>query len=182
MSQKVNKQQLETHLNQLDKATLIAEIGRLFSLFEKVQEHYQIKYGEEAERYQLLASYKKKIENEFYFEGDYPTHPNLSVLRKIIREFRKETKNEQDVIDLRFYLIEQAIALASEIKDLEINFYSAIEQEFTEALFLIDERMLHIEFYEKAYAIIYKTKDMSWYFHNTLKNVYVEVYGQNTIK
>jgi len=182
MSQKVSKQQLEAHLSQLDKEDLIEEIGLLFSDFKEVQQYYQIKYGGEAERYQLLATYKKNIENEFYFNGDYPTHPNISILRKIIREFRKETKQEQDLIDLRLYLVEQAIALALEIKGLEISFYSAIEQEFTEALFLIEEKMLHIEFYEQAYAVVYKTQDMSWYFHNTLKNIYVEVYGQNTVK
>jgi len=182
MSQKVSKQQLEEHLNQLDKKALITEISRLFLLFNEVQEHYQIQYGEEAERYQLLAKYKKKIEKEFYFEGDYPDHPNISVLRKVIREFRKETKQEQDVIDLRLYLVEQAISLALEVKDIEPSFYTVIEQEFTEALFLIEEKMLHIEFYEQAHAVVFKTKDMSWYFHNTLKNVYIEVYGQNTVK
>ena len=182
MSQKVSKQQLSEHLNQLDKNALVSEIGRLFSLFPEVEDYYQLKYGEEAERYQLLATYKKQISKEFEAESEEPAAPNFAVLRKIVRAFRKETKHEQDLIDLRFFLLEQAIDFVLKRDNVELRFYSAIEQEFTEALFLIEEKMLHIEFYEQAYAIVHKTKDMSWYFHNTLKNVYIEVYGQNTIK
>ena len=180
MSNKVNKQQLAKQLERLDKADLIEEICQLFSNFKVVQQHYQKQYGGKAARFQIVEDYRQQIEEEFYFKGDYPKNPKIKELKKITKSFIKELSHKEDVIDLLLYQVEQIVSLALEIPDISMSFLSTAESLYTNALLMIDEDMLHIEFYKRAYKVVTKTNNINWYFHNTVKNVFVEVYGNNT--
>ena len=84
----------------------------------------------------------------------------------------------KDVIDLVLHRVEQAIDFTDKFGYIDEDFYASIENAYSYAISVIDDNELHQRFYDRAAAIVSSTKEMGWFFHHTLKNLYAEVYEE----
>ena len=172
----LTNRQLEKQLEQLDKEDLIAQISQLFTHFDGVKDFYQSAFSRVAEQQQLLAQYKDRITNQFYTSDAAPVVPDESILQKLINDFQNDCRVQRDVIDLILHRVEAAIAFTDKLGYIDEDFYASIENAYSYAISLIDDNELHQKFYDRAINVVSSTKEMGWFFHHTLKNLYSEVY------
>ena len=95
---KITLNQLKQHLRNCAQEELITDVAELFKRFPSVKEYYQIKLYPQAET-EVLAKYKKTIEDEFFPARGFGK-ARLSIAKKAISDYRKVCDNEVDAIDI----------------------------------------------------------------------------------
>jgi len=178
MAEKLTKAKLKKHLGHLEQKELIEEIAKLFAKFKEVKQYYQMEYGSVADRNKIVEDYKKKIRNEFYTRSGIPKYSSLSNLKKLLSNFSKSSPFKYDVIDVMLYRVEQAVEFTNDFGDIDERFYVSTEGVYANALHLITSEKLQKEFDVRAYDIVYNTRNIGWGFHDTLMEIYEEVYGE----
>lgn len=169
--------EVKKHLQVMEKEELVNEITQLIKLYPAVQEYYNLKLNPEAEK-EILAKYKKTVENEFYpARGDGKMRH--AVVKKAINDFKKVAKLPANIAELMLYYPKLGVEFTNQYGDIGKQFYEAIITGYDKALQYISENNLENLFRHEAGIIMQKTVGIGWGFNETMSEIYEEYYYED---
>ncbi len=78
--------------------------------------------------------------------------------------------------DLLLYFVENGVKLTNQYGDIDENFYTSLENTYSNALNLIAKNGLLEKFQNRANRIITETENIGWGFHDYLEDIYYQYY------
>ncbi len=164
--------EVKTELNKLDKEDLVKHISELYKKYKPVKEYFDFYVNPDEKR--LLEQYKEKVTEGFFPKRGYKL--KLSISRKAINDFKKLGTSAESLADLLLHFVENGVEFTNEYGDIDENFYTSIENTYSNALDLIDKNGLLDKFEERANKIVVNTENIGWGFHDYLGDVYYQHY------
>lgn len=164
--------EVKTELNKLDKEDLVKHISELYKKYKPVKEYFDF-YVNPDEKI-LLEQYKGKVTEGFFPKRGYQL--KLSISRKAINDFKKLGTSAESLADLLLHFVENGVEFTNEYGDIDENFYTSIENTYSNALDLIDKNGLLDKFEKRANKIVVNTENIGWGFHDYLGDVYYQHY------
>lgn len=74
------------------------------------------------------------------------------------------------------HFVESGVELTNQYGDIDENFYTSLENTYSNALDLIDKNGLLDKFEDRANKIVVDTENIGWGFHDYLGGVYCQHY------
>ena len=164
--------EVKSELNKLDKEELVKHISELYKKYKPVKEYFDF-YINPDER-KLLEQYKEKVTEGFFPKRGYQL--KLSISRKAINDFKKLGTSAESLADLLLHFVENGVEFTNEYGDIDENFYTSVENTYSNALELIDKNRLLDKFEKRAYKIVSDTDGIGWGFHDYLGDLYYQHY------
>ncbi len=164
--------EVKSELNKLNKEELIKHISELYKKYKPVKEYFDFYINPDEKK--LLEQYKEKVTEGFFPKRGYQL--KLSISRKAINDFKKLGTSAESLADLLLHFVENGVDFTNEYGDVDENFYTSIENTYSNALDLIDKNGLLDKFEERANKIVVDTENIGWGFHDYLGDVYYQHY------
>jgi len=164
--------EIKASLNKLEKEDLIKHISELYIKYKPVKEYFDFYVNPDEKK--ILKQYKEKVAEGFFPKRGYQL--KLSVSRKAINDFKKLGASAKSVADLLLHYVENGVEFTKTYGDIDENFYTSIENTYSNALDLIGRNGLLNKFEKRAYKIVTDTKGIGWGFHDTLGDLYYKHY------
>jgi hypothetical protein len=176
VQEKTNLSTLKNHLKNCSKEELISDITELFKRFESVKDFYQLKLSPH-EDIQVIAKYKKIIEDEFFPKRGFGK-ARLSVARKAISDYRKVSKSPVNVADIMLFYVEQGVKFTNDYGDIDEPFYNSMESMYDKVTEWISKYKMQEIFEERCQRIVKDTAGIGWGFHDGLNEIYSSAFGK----
>jgi len=164
--------EVKTELNKLDKEDLIKHISELYKKFKPVKEYFEFFVNPDEEK--LLKQYKEKVTEGFFPKRGYQL--KLSISRKAINDFKKLGTSVESLADLLLHFVENGVEFTNTYGDIDENYYTSLENTYSNALDLIDKNGLLDKFEKRAYKIVTDTDGIGWGFHDYLGDLYYQYF------
>lgn len=164
--------EVKLELNKLDKERLIKHISELYKKYKPVKEYFDFYINPDEKK--LLEQYKEKVTEGFFPKRGYQL--KLSISRKAINDFKKLGTSVESLADLLLHFVENGVEFTNEYGDIDENFYTSVENTYSNALELIDKSGLLDKFEKRAYKIVTDTDGIGWGFHDYLGDLYYQHY------
>ncbi|WP_111860358.1 DUF6155 family protein [Acinetobacter sp. CFCC 10889] len=165
---------LKKFLADQSKEELQEEILILYKNFKNIKEFYDSQFSS-TDSITILNKYKKQIEKEFF-----PTrgigNPKLSIIRKIINDYKKVIGIHPHLIDLAFFYVEQGVQYACEYGDIHEPFYESMENMYLQALEWSSDLVYLNEVQERAKKICLQASRTGYGFQDILTDNYEQFY------
>lgn len=164
---------LKKQLNAMGKADLIALICRLYKGSKQSQSMIDIELCGDAAEEHLVVECQKQIRAAFFGK-------NLSLknARKVISDFKKVSRNQENVAELMLTYVECGVEFTNMYGDIDEAFYSSIESVFMDYVTLLNS-MEHDGCYKKHAArlvkVCYNASDIGWGFSEEMAAIYHEI-------
>jgi len=171
---KLTLRELKQHLKNKSPDELVNDIAALFTKFDAVKEYYTMQLGG-THSPQLLDQYKSVIRHEFFPARGYGD-ARLSVARKAVNDYKKVSDSREGLIDLMLFYVEMGVQYTNQYGDINESFYSSMESMYDRATKQIAENNLQDQFQERCLRIVSDTSGIGWGFHDTLRDIYDEVF------
>lgn len=163
----MNKEELQRYLNSKTKSQLIDEIVTLYSQHNTISEHYNsiLNHTEQA----LSERYRKIIHDEFFPENSFegPTC-RIPVVKKAIREFKKETTSPHLHIDLMLYYLEIGIQFTDDYGKIRDSFFSSMITILKQAIGIIHKQKCIDHYVLRLSSIHKKAKTCDIHFQKAI--------------
>jgi hypothetical protein len=169
----MSKRDLKKELADFDKKKLIGLISELYDKNKTVKEYldYYLNPDEEAS----LKVYREKVREAFYPKRGFGF--KLAQGKKAISDFRKLKPSVDSLIDLMLYYVECGVEFTNDYGDIDENYYLSLERAYRDSLALIHKHLRHDAFKDRASQIVYNSENIGWGFHDTLGDLYYEIYA-----
>ena len=167
---KITLNQLKQYLKTISQEESNTDISELFKRFPAVKEYYQIKLYPQAKA-EVLAKYKKTIEDEFFPARGF-SKARLYIAKKAIFDYRKVCDNEVDTIDIMLFYVEQGVKFTLAYGDIDEAFYASMEGMYEKALSAMTELGVKTIFEQRSRKIVTDTSGIGWGFHDTLSETF----------
>lgn len=138
-------------------------------------DYYQLKLNPEDETH-VIAKYKQIIENEFFPTRGYGK-AQLSVARKAVSGFKKVCRNHVNMADIMLFYVEQGVKFTNAYGDINETFYNSMESMYGDAVKWVIKHEIQDIFQKRCQKIVKDTSGIGWGFHDTLLEIYEEVYS-----
>jgi hypothetical protein len=166
---------LKQYLKDCPKEELAKDIIELCKRFPSVKDYYQLKLNPDDETH-VIVKYKQIIEHEFFPARGYGK-AKLSVARKAVSEYRKVCRNPVNLADIMLFHVEQGVKFTNAYGDIDEPFYNSMESMYGDAIKWVSKNELQDIFQQRFQKIVKDTSSIGWGFHDTLLEIYEEVYG-----
>lgn len=164
---------LKKQLNTMDKADLIALICRLYKDSKQSQSMIDIELCGNAAEEHLVVECQKQIRAAFFGKN-----LSLKAARKVIGDFKKVSRNQENVAELMLTYVECGVEFTNMYGDVDEAFYSSIESVFMDYVTLLNS-MAHDGCYKKHAArlakVCYNASDIGWGFSEEIAATYYEI-------
>ena len=153
------------------------EIMGLFDRFGGVRDYYQFSIiGRKREHQKLIKSYKEKIINALWPDGEFKGGLDLDQVDKLLSKFSRITNNVAYQIDIELYAVEQANKCADQFGgDFGEDYYEYLEEQFEKTLQKSVKHKLFEHQKEKIQAIV--NSAIEGYGHRDMLEELLEKYG-----
>jgi hypothetical protein len=163
---------IKEYLAGKSKDELMREIIVLSKNIPIVQEYYSNVLGKSEE---VVDKYKKMIKQE-YFPARGFGDARAGVVRKILSNFKKISKSDDDLINLLIYHVEQGVKFTKDYGDIDERFYASIESSFDFAMNLVKTDESFQKYKERCLKIVNDSDGIGWGFHDFLADLYYETF------
>lgn len=164
---------LKKQLNTMDKTELIALICRLYKSNKPCQDMIDVMLCGDTAEEQLVADCRKQIRAAFFGKK-----LSLKNARKVISDFKKVSRNQENVAELMLTYVECGVEFTNVYGDMDETFYYSIESMFMDYVKLINS-MEHDGCYRKHAArlakVCYNASDIGWGFSEEMAAIYYEI-------
>lgn len=172
--QTMNKTQLKSFLNSLNKDQLVDIITSLHNL-SKVNQDFLSNLADPNSEEEILKKYKTIIENEFYPSNGNPK-TRYSVVKKAISEFKQLAHKPENVAELMCFYVEMGVQFTNDYGDIDEAFYNAIANAFQSALKYISDNSLEQRFKERCQKLKSESCE-GWGFYDEMSEIYYNYYS-----
>lgn len=166
---------LKQYLKNCSKEELISDISELFKKFNSVKDYYQLKLSPQEEA-QVVAKYKKIIEDEFFPKRGMG-RGRISVAKKAVTDFGKIAETPVGRADIMIFYVEQGVKFTNEYGDIDEPFYISMEDMYEKAVEWIIKHQIQDLFRERCIKIVKDTSGMGWGFHDGLCDIYTGAFN-----
>lgn len=173
-SQTINLTILKKYFKDCSKQDLEKDITEIFQKYPAIKEYYQTKLLPQADA-EIIARYKKIIENEFFPPRGYGK-AKLSVAQKAIADYKKICRFPENLIDIMLFYVEQGVKFTNAYGDINEAFYSSMESMFAKTVELICKQDLKDSFQLRCEKILGDTYDIGWGFYDKLSEIYNDAF------
>ncbi|MDR3063709.1 MAG: DUF6155 family protein [Methanobrevibacter sp.] len=168
----MSKDELREYLNKLEKNELVEMVLSNYLTSEDAKTY--LNYLKNPNENEEFLRVKSIIEDNYSFNGDNPPNPNIAASREAIKDFSKLNPSPNFLAKLLLYLVESMIDYSTEFGDFHDDFYTDVEETFTDALVLIQEHGLLEGFKEEVESSIEPASDYE--FHGELIDIFFGFY------
>ena len=164
---------LKKQLNSMEKNELAVLICKLYKASKQAQSLIDVELCGESVEEQLIAYRKKKIHAAFFGR-----RLSLKTGRTIISDFKKASKNKENIAELMLHYVECGVEYTNMYGDIDEAFYYSIESMFADFVRVLNN--LDSEAYYKCNAKRIKrmylaTDGIGWGFSEEMSNIYYEI-------
>ncbi|MEA3423632.1 MAG: DUF6155 family protein [Bacillota bacterium] len=151
--------ELKKYLSNKTEKELIKEIVEHFKLSHSVKRYYNMKISPEYEDF-LVEEYKSKIEKQFC----PPFFPSFKEIKIMISDFKKLSKNHENIADLMLFVVEMGVGFTNTYGDINQNFYSSVENMYVKTLEYINNNNIESEYVERCRQVMEESLGIGWGF------------------
>jgi uncharacterized protein YktA (UPF0223 family) len=171
---KISIKDIKSHLNQKPSDALLEEILTLIKTFPQVREYYQAQLlpGDSTE---ILAKYKKIIENEFFPSRGFGKL-RLASIRKAISDYKKLSPSVEGRVELLLCFVGQGSKFINEYGDIKENFYISMESAYKEACELIASKELEKKWESQFEEVAKTSKNSGYSFGDNITDMFNETF------
>lgn len=174
---KLMKSTLNKHLKQLSNDQLIDLVKACFDASKDMEKFLAIRIlGDEAAE-SLFHEYRKKVEQQFFPERGFGKL-KLQEAKKAISEFERLTGSVKYSMELKLIYVENGVDFTLSYGDVDERFYNSMESVYADVIDLVNEdetAELFDEYEERIEAIVSKTEEVGWGFHDGLAALYAQI-------
>jgi predicted ATP-binding protein involved in virulence len=116
--------QIRKALKELPPEDLVRLVSDLAQACPQAREYLTVKFADQKSAKNILASYKAKVEYEF-FPPNGIGRLNLREAKKAISDFKKICPDKELAIDLMLFYVENCVAFTSDYGDIYESFYNS---------------------------------------------------------
>jgi hypothetical protein len=178
MAKSIGKREIRKHLQGLSHDQLVNHLLILSDSFKDVQAYLQ-NVVHPADDETVRARYRRIIENEF-FPARGLGKMRLAVARKAVMDYRKVAASVDGPADLMLAYVEVGVRFTDTYGDIDEPFYRSMESMYANALQWIAKHGLEDTFRPRAEALVEATRDMGWWFHDNLWDIFSRWLGDDT--
>ncbi len=130
----MTQNEFEEYIEQKSKEGLLKDLNHLFEKVPVVR-HYYSTLIQPSTEITILKKYKKVIKEQFEIErGSGYVAPNVSVIDKAVSEFSQIAQDQNNVVNIIFYAIEEAIEFINHYGDINHEFYDWLPTTYESAI------------------------------------------------
>ncbi len=149
---------IKKYFKDCSKEDLEKDITEIFRKYPAIKEYYQTKILPQADA-EIIAKYKKIIENEFFPTRGYG-NAKLSVAKRAITDYKKICQFPENLIDMMLFYVEQGVKFTNAYGDINEAFYNSMESMFAKTVELICKQDLKEVFQRRCQKIVGDTCDI----------------------
>ncbi|CAH0119012.1 MULTISPECIES: DUF6155 family protein [unclassified Paenibacillus] len=174
---KLTKSALNKHLKQLTNDQLIELVKACYGASKEMEKFLAVRIlGDEAAE-SLFQEYRKKIEKEFFPERGFGKL-RLQEAKNAISEFERLTGNVKYSLELKLIYVENGVDFTLSYGDIDERFYYSMASVYADIIDQVNEdemAELFDEFEDRLEAIVLKTVDIGWGFHDNLAELHAQL-------
>lgn len=164
---------LKKQLKSMKQNELVTLVCKLYKASKQAQSIINIELCGDSVEEQLVTECKKKIHSAFF-----GSRLSLKTAKAVISDFKKVSKNRENVAELMRFYVECGIEFTSMYGDVNEAFYYSIESMFSDFVRVLNS--LDSESYYKRNAVRIKemclnTDCVGWGFLEEMMSIYYEI-------
>ena len=165
--------ELKKLLNSMEKNELATLVCKVYKASKQAQSIIDVELCGAIAEEQLVTECKKKIHTAFF-----GSRLSLKNARTVISDFKKVSKNQENVAELMLHYVECGVEYTSMYGDIDEAFYYSIESMFADFVRVLNN--LDSETYYKRNAdrikeMCLSTDCVGWGFIEEMMNIYYEI-------
>lgn len=157
----------------MEKNELAALVCKLYKASKQAQSLVDIELCGESVEEQLVTDCKKKIHAAFF-----GSRLSLKNARTVISDFKKVSKNQENVAELMLHYVECGVEYTSMYGDIDEAFYYSIESmfaDFVHALNDLDSETYYKRNADRIKEMCLRTDCVGWGFSEEMMNIYYDI-------
>jgi hypothetical protein len=162
---------LKTFLDTQTKESLVKLILDLFKRSAEARNFFSLLVDPANADRQLVEETKHAIDNEFFPERG-EARMSLAAARKAISDYKKMPHSVEGLAEVMAYYVEVGVAFTNTYGDINEAFYNSIASMYDSFLKYITQNGLEALYKARALAIVTKTSEIGWGFHDELSEMY----------
>lgn len=163
---------VKKYLKGLDQKELTAMIMEFYKANKSVQDYFAIKILGETAVQELFEKAQVEINNEF-FPAKGHGKMRLSVAKKAISDFKKQTGDIVKTTDLMLYYVEIGTEFTNTYGDIDMPFYNSLLSVFQKVVETCEEdEQLYTQFSKRLYDVVEESDGVGWGYHDGLEQLY----------
>lgn len=163
---------VKKYLKELNQKELTEVIMELYKANKPVQDYFTIKILGETAVQELFEKAQLEIKNEF-FPAKGHGKMRLSVAKKAISDFKKQTGDIVKTTDLMLYYVEIGTEFTNTYGDIDMPFYNSLLSVFQKVVATCEEdEQLFTQFSQRLYDVVEGSDGVGWGYHDGLEHFY----------
>lgn len=164
---------LKKLLNSMEKNELATLVCKVYKASKQAQSLIDVELCGEPVEEQLIADRKKKIHAAFFGR-----RLSLKTGRTIISDFKKASKNKENIAELMLHYVECGVEYTNMYGDIDEAFYYSIESmfaDFVRVLNGLDSESYYQRNADRIKKMCLSTDCVGWGFIEEMMNIYYEI-------
>ena len=164
---------LKKQLYSMEKNELAALVCKLYKASKQAQSLIDVELCGDSAEEQLVTECKKKIHTSFF-----GSRLSLKNARTVISDFKKVSKNQENVAELMLHYVECGVEYTVMYGDIDEAFYYSIESifsDFVRALNGLDCESYYQRNAERIKEMCLSTDCVGWGFSEEMMNIYYDI-------
>ena len=164
---------LKKQLNSMEKNELVTIVCKLYKASKQAQRLIDVELRGDIAEEQLVTFSKKKIHAAFF-----GSRLSLKNARTVISDFKKGSKNRENIAELMLHYVECGVEYTSMYGDIDEAFYYSIESmfaDFVRALNGLDNESYYKRNAERIKEMCLSTDCVGWGFIEEMMNIYYDI-------
>jgi hypothetical protein len=161
----------------LDQSELIAQIKDLHAISDENRRFLEARFAQEQNHDEAaLAMYKQEIIDCFFEErGISDDLPGLRDAHRLIRDYRKATKDSSGTLDLMLHYVEIGTEFTKTYGDINEPFYNSLESVLIKfcdgTLKSPDPEQAYVQFNKRLVALKRETYGIGWGYGDNVQEI-----------
>ena len=161
----------------LDRSELLAQIKDLWTISDENRRFLESRFAQGQEQAEaVLADYKQEITDCFFGERGFSNDlPKMREARRLIRDFRKSTKDTGCTLDLMLHYVETGTEFTNAYGDINEPFYNSLESvlvNFCEDIFKSsDPEQAYAQFNKRLVALKKAADGIGWGYGDAVQEI-----------
>ncbi len=165
--------ELKKLLNSMEKNELATLVCKVYKASKQAQSIIDVELCGAIAEEQLVTECKKKIHTAFF-----GSRLSLKNARTVISDFKKVSKNQENVAELMLHYVECGVEYTSMYGDINEAFYYSIEfmfADFVRVLNNLDSETYYKRNADRIKEMCLSTDCVGWGFIEEMMNIYYEI-------
>jgi hypothetical protein len=149
---------------------------KLYSNVETIRLYFENELNQDST--DTLEKYKQKLQKEYMPQKGYGK-ARSGEARKIVLEFKKINKNQDQLIEIILFHTKMMLAFTNAYGDIDEPFYNTLASCYAEACKLIHKNKLQEKYQNQCETMIDETRNFGWGLTEEMESIYEEYFDKS---